>query len=154
LTGVSLFLALEVHVLFGTQQVLLGLETREQFLQRRLDYYPCAAVADRLPANGRILVVGEQRGYYLGREHVPSSVHAPNLWVGLAEQAGSPKELAARLRERGFGYVLFVPREAERLGAALGELSEKGRANLAGLAPLLEPVAQARGCSLAALGAS
>jgi hypothetical protein len=153
LTAVSLFLALEVHALFGTQQVLLGLESREEFLQRRLDYYPCASVAGRLPANGRILVVGEQRGYYLGREHVPSSVHAPNLWVELADSAASPSDLRAKLRTKGFGYVLFVPRESERLGAALGELSEKGRANLAGLAPLLEPVAQARGCSLAALGA-
>lgn len=151
LTFTSLFLALEVHAVFGTQQVLLGLETREQFLERRLDYYPCAAVASRLAPNGRILLVGEQRGYYLGREHVPSSVHAPNLWVRLAEEASGPAELVTRLREEGFSHVLFVPRESERLGAALGELSAKGQANLAGLGSRLTPVAKARGCLIAAL---
>lgn len=152
LTFASLFLALEVHAVFGTQQVLLGLETREQFLERRLDYYPCAAVAGRLAPNGRILVVGEQRGYYLEREHVPSSVHAPNLWVRLAEEASGPAELVARLRAEGFSHVLFVPRESERLGAALGDLSAKGQANLAGLGTRLEPVVKARGCLVAALG--
>lgn len=152
MTAVNIFLVFYVHAVFGTPQVLLGLETREEFLSRRLDYYPCAAAASRLPGrNGRILVVGEQRGYYLGREHVASSVHAPNLWVRLAEEAGSSADLARRLSAEGFSHVLFVPKESARLGAALGTFSEKGRANWDGLEAELNVVAKARGCLVAAL---
>lgn len=153
LSFVNLFLVLTVHAEFGTQQVLLGRETREEFLSRRLDYYPCAAAAASLEPNGKMLVVGEQRGYYLKREHLPSSVHAPNRWVRLAEESATPRELARRLSAEGFSHVLFVPRESERLGPALGELSGRGRANLAGLGALLTPAIRARGCLVAALGA-
>lgn len=152
LVAVNLFLALYVHAVFGTPSVLLGLETREEFLSRRLDYYPCAAAARDLPGpSGRILVVGEQRGYYLGRGHLTSSVHAPNLWVRLAEEAASPADLAHRLNEEGFSHVLLVPKESARLGESLGVLSEKGRANWDGLESQLTVVAKARGCIAAVL---
>ncbi len=152
LVAVNLYLVLYVHAVFGTPQVLLGLETREAFLARRLDYYPCAAAARDLPGpSGRILLVGEQRGYYLGREHLASSVHAPNLWVRLAEEAASPADLARRLTSAGFSHVLLVPKESARLGESLGVLSDKGRANWDGLESQLEVVAKARGCIAAVL---
>lgn len=152
LVATSLYLAVYVHAVFGTPGVLLGLETREEFLSRRLDYYPCAAGARALPGpSGRILVVGEQRGYYLQRAHLTSSVHAPNLWVRLAEDAASPADLARRLMAEGFSHVLLVPKESARLGESLGVLSDKGRANWDGLETQLEVVAKARGCLVAAL---
>ncbi len=152
MTAVNLFLVLYVHAVFGTPSVLLGLEAREEFLARRLDYYPCAAAVRDLPGpSGRILVVGEQRGYYIGREHLPSSVHAPNLWVRLAEEAASPADLAARLARSGFSHVLFVPKESARLGAALGTFTQKGQANWDGLESQLNVVAKARGCLIAAV---
>jgi hypothetical protein len=152
MTAVNLFLVLYVHAVFGTPSVLLGLESREEFLGRRLDYYPCAAVARDLPSpSGRILVVGEQRGYYIGREHLPSSVHAPNLWVRMAEEASSPADLSGRLAAAGFSHVLFVPKESARLGAALGTFTAKGQANWDGLESQLSVVAKARGCLIAAV---
>ncbi len=129
-------LFLYVHGVFGSGRVLLGLESREGFLSRRLDYYPCAAWGRaHLDKNVRILIVGEQRGYYLERDHLATTVNAPNRFIGWAEEASDAPALAGRLKAEGFSHVLLVPREARRLRERIGALSERGLANWAGLEP-------------------
>lgn len=154
LLAAHLLLALYAHGVFGSERALLALESREEFLSRRLDYYPCAAFArGGLEGNAKILVVGEQRGYYVPRSHRPSTVHAPNLHVRLAGEAASPDDLARALRGEGFTHLLFVPREMRRLGAGLGAFSARGSANWQGLEPRLKTVFAGPACLLAALGA-
>lgn len=148
-----LFLVLFVHQAFGSPAVLLAQEERSDFLSRRLEYYPCAAAAGSLPADAKVLVVGEQRGYYLPRAHRSSTVHAPNLYVARANDAASPDALAAALRADGFTHLLFVPREARRLGESLGTMTEAGAANWKGLAARLTPVSTGPACVLARLEA-
>ena len=66
---------------FGSGSTAFGLETREMFLTRRLDYYSCADWLRRNAVeNDKILVIGEQRGYYIPADHLPSTVHMPNLF--------------------------------------------------------------------------
>lgn len=145
-----LFLLLFVHGVFGSFAPMLALKTRAEFLSRRLEYYPCAAAADaRLGPNDKILVVGEQRGYYLTPAHLSSTVHAPNLYVRLANQASSPGDLARSLRSDGFTHLLFVPRESARLGDSLGVFTPAGAANWKGLEPVLEAVYRGPACLLA-----
>ncbi len=147
-----LFLLFYVHGVFGTPASLLALEERGQFLSRRLEYYPCAEAAGRmLPAGADLLVVGEQRGYYIPRAHLSSTVHAPNLFVRRADEAASPEDLAKTLRADGFTHLLFVPRETLRLGEGLGVMSEKGAANWKGLEGELSLTFQGPACLLAAL---
>lgn len=123
-----------VHGVFGSEAALLGLGDRETFLSQRLDYYPCARwSAERLDKNDKILLVGEQRGYYVGRDHAAATVNAPNRYLAWAEKAPSPAAFAARLRSEGFTHVLLTPREERRLEPALKPFSEAARANLAGL---------------------
>lgn len=118
-----------VHGVFGTGRVLLGLEGREEFLARRLDYYACARFAsERLGQNDRLLVVGEQRSYYLDRPHEATTVYAPNPFIVWSNEAEDPAALAARLRAR-YDALIFVPRESRRLGASMGEFTERGLAN-------------------------
>ena len=62
--------------------------------------------------------MGEQRGYYVDRDHTATSVHAPNAFVAWANAASSPADLSARLASEGFSKVLVVPRELRRLGTA------------------------------------
>lgn len=134
MTAAHLFLFVFVHESFSSSSTAFGLETREQFLSRRLDYYPCAAwLGGRAEGNDKILVVGEQRGYYLPVNHLPSTVHMPNLFVRRANDAASTPELIASLRADGFTRVLIVPRETARLGASLGSLTPRGASNWAGL---------------------
>lgn len=147
-----LFLLFYVHGVFGSPAAMLALEDRGQFLSRRLEYYPCADAAGRmLPADADILVIGEQRGYYLPRAHLSSTVHAPNLFVRRADEAASPEELAKTLRADGFTHLLFVPRETLRLGDSLGVMSAHGAANWKGLETHLSLTFRGPACLLAAL---
>ncbi|MDE2511296.1 MAG: hypothetical protein KGL74_09250, partial [Elusimicrobia bacterium] len=149
-----LFLLLFVHGVFGSFGPMLALQSREEFLSRKLEYYPCAAFArSGLGPNDKILVVGEQRGYYLSSPHLTSTVHAPNLYVRRANAAASPEELVRDLRSDGFTHLLFVPRESARLGDSLGTFTAEGAANWKGLEKHLTMAYQGPACLLAALGA-
>jgi hypothetical protein len=150
LTTAHLFLFLHVEALFGVGAVIVGAESPQQFLSRRLDYYPCAAYADEnLDKNVRILIVGEQRDYYVDRDHTASTVNAPNPYIAWANEAKTPAELARRIKNEGFTHLLFVPREWQRLGAELGELSRRGEDNWNGLEPdNIKPNFRGPACSL------
>jgi len=150
LAATHLLLFCYVHAVFGSERVMTGLEDREGFLSRRLDYYPCAAWArGQLGRNDRILIVGEQRSYYCEQAGLATTVNALNRYLAWAEAAASPAAYAARLKAEGFSHVLVVPREAQRLAPALESLSERGQRNWAGLEPdLVTPVFRAPACTL------
>ena len=151
LTAAHLFLLFFVHGVVGSPASLLALEDRGTFLSHKLDYYPCAAYAGgALPSGAKILVVGEQRGYYLPRAHLSTTVHAPNLYVRLANEAASPEDLVRALRGDGFTHLLFAPREARRLGDGAGAFTARGLANWAGLEQHLSLSYRGPACLLAA----
>ena len=65
---------------------------------------------------------------------------SPNRFVLAANEAASPEDLAARFEREGWRHLLFVPREAKRLGEGYGvfAFTERGAANWAGLGARLE----------------
>jgi hypothetical protein len=134
----------------GSGRILLGLEGREEFLSRRLAYYSCARYArERLGGQDKVLIVGEQRGYYVAQEHMVTSIHAPNRFASWADEAQDPEDFARRLRREGFSRILWVPQEAARLGVVPGSFTAKGLNNWLGLnASWLKLDFQAPGCSL------
>lgn len=151
LGALQLALFLYVNTLQGGWDVPLGIATRDEYLSKRLDYYPCARWAgDRLPRNVRILLVGEQRGFHLDRDHTATAVMSSNPFVRWADEAADARSLAARLKEAGYTHLLAVPREAQRL-APYGTMnfSDKGRRNWEGLEPsYAKPVYRAPACAL------
>jgi len=147
MTLAHLFLFVFVHATFGSGSTAFGLEAREAFLTRRLDYYSCAEwLRVNAVENDNILVVGEQRGYYISAAHLPSTVHMPNLFVRRANESVSPAALLSSLRADGFTRLLIVPREAARLSAALGSLTPAGAVNWKGLEDSLKTEFAGRGC--------
>lgn len=130
-TNIMLFLY--VNIVLKNFTVPVGAKTRHEFLAEKLDYYPCAAFArERLDENDRILIVGEQRSYYVRQPHSVTSPMSPNRFVRLANDAKDPVDLARRLKdEAGFTHMLYVPREGQRLGEQYGvfHFSERGREN-------------------------
>jgi hypothetical protein len=153
LTHVLLFLFIDVGV-FGQASVLLGAEDRDAYLSKKLDYYACARVAqDRLPADAKILVAGEQRGYYVEQEHLASTVYGPNKFIRWANEAESPADLADTLSKEGFTALLLAPREMERIGPALGQFTQQGFKNWSGLEPdYAKPIYRTPACVLYGLG--
>jgi hypothetical protein len=150
LAATHVLVFLYAHAVFGSGRVLAGLESREEFLSRRLEYYPCAAWArDHLGGNDRILLVGEQRAYYWTQDSMAATVNAPNRYRVWADESASPAGYAARLKAEGFSHVAVVPREARRLASALEPFSERGARNWLGLQPdLVAPVFQGSACAI------
>jgi hypothetical protein len=87
-------------------QTVLGLRTPEAFITPRLEHYPACLVLNRRPAAGeRVLLFGENRGFYLDGEY---------LWGDpLLQQVidyrrlRTPGELASRLETLRVRWVLF-----------------------------------------------
>jgi hypothetical protein len=136
LAATHVLIFLYAHAVFGSGRVLSGLETREEFLARRLEYYPCAAWAgERLGRNDRILIVGEQRAYYWSQDNLATTVNAPNRYRAWADESDSPSAYAAKLKAEGFSHVAVMPREARRLANGLDPFSARGARNWLGLEP-------------------
>ncbi|MBI5244836.1 MAG: hypothetical protein HY922_14295 [Elusimicrobia bacterium] len=134
--AVNLGLFLYVHAIFDSLPVVIGLQSRREYLSRKLDYYTCARfAAERLGQNDRILVVGEQRGYYVEQPHTATSVMSPNRFVLAANESADAEGLARRMKAEGLLVLLYVPREARRLRDGYGAFAftERGEANWAGL---------------------
>ncbi|MCX5796935.1 MAG: phospholipid carrier-dependent glycosyltransferase [Elusimicrobia bacterium] len=150
LVATHVLVFLYAHAVFGSGRVLAGLESREEFLTSRLEYYPCAAWArEHLGGNDRILIVGEQRAYYWTQDNTATTVNAPNRYRAWADDSASPAAYAARLRAAGFSHVAVIPREARRLAPALESFNERGARNWLGLeSGFVEPVFQGPACAI------
>lgn len=152
MTLAHLFLFVYIHATFGSGSTAFALETREEFLTRRLDYYACADwLRGNAVENDKILVVGEQRGYYLPADHLPSTVHMENLFIRRANASASPAAMLTALRSDGFTRVLIVPREASRLGSGMGSLTPAGAVNWKGLEDTLKTEFMGRRCVVSRL---
>ncbi len=144
-----------VRQVFGDASVMLGARSGRDFLMRRLGYYPCAAFArEHLGANDKILLMGEQRSYYVDQPHEATTLFAPNRYRVLANAANSPAQLAGRLWEAGFSAVLEVPGEEKRLGQDIKPaLTARGRRNMEGLkSRIMRPLFKTPACVLWSLG--
>lgn len=160
--GLGLLLAcnaalfLSVHTMVTSWKPLLGLESHDEFLSRMLDYYPCARWAgEHLPEEGRVLLVGEQRSFYVSQNAVATTPMAPNRFVEWANESASSEQLAKRLRsEGGFDAVLVVPREAQRLGLyGVFAFTDVGKKNWDGLeGRYLKPIYRAPACAVLGFG--
>lgn len=153
LVWTNLALFLYVNTLFGSFDVLVGAKSRRQFLDEKFDYYACAMAAKDLDQDARVLVVGEQRGYYLERPQEVTTPMAPNRFVHLADAAPGPGALAGFLRDAGFSHILSVPREGRRLaGYGVFNFSAHGREVWDALGQTLSPVFESPGrCGLYAI---
>jgi hypothetical protein len=103
--------------------VVLGLETAEQFLDRREPTFRVGRwIGANLPGTARI-VGQDHRGFYIPRPYTMELAHRRR--TGLGRGGESASEVVARLRESGFTHVLLcppVPETAVEFDPTLGRL--------------------------------
>jgi len=115
-TATRLILFAYVQHTFENPKVLLGLESHDEFLARKLLYYPCANAANKMtPADSRILFVGEQRTYYTRRISIPTSIFNENNFAMLANACETRDTLRRSMLSEGITHIIIVPAEAARL---------------------------------------
>ncbi len=73
---------------------------------------------DALPADARVLLVAEPRGFLFPRSFVTTSQHDVSPLRGFVEGSTTAAEVAARLGAAGYTHLLVNWRELRRLGAA------------------------------------
>jgi hypothetical protein len=88
--------------------VLTGSQPRDAYLESRVQSYASIAAANRmLPPRARLLLIWENRGYYLERSYLADSFFEASTVMDLARECGSPEAMAARVRALGVTHVLF-----------------------------------------------
>ncbi len=121
--------------------VAFGVEMPEDYLSRRVSYYPAASFINaQLPEGARLLLVGEARGYYIERAYDASTPYDPILLGRLAGDAVRERaDLGSVLRRAGYTHMLVSRPEMERVARMQGRggyfdaLDEAARASVAGL---------------------
>ncbi len=136
LTAVLLLFFLSNGVLFYLVErvrdpfpAALGLMDREDYLRRKLDAYPAWEFINKtLPADSRVLFVGDQRGYYCRRPYLAPMALLPQPLREWADTAETGEQLRSNLLKLGFTHVFFNRKEADRLkGYRVLDLTEHGR---------------------------
>jgi hypothetical protein len=97
---------------------LLGLETRDEYLERHLgDYYRAISyLNEKLPSSARVLFLWEPRSYYCRTECLPDSILDRFLHLGY--RYGDAEGIAEYLRAQGISHVLFHKAGFEQILAA------------------------------------
>jgi hypothetical protein len=137
----------------------LGRGSVDEVMARYASYWPAVRAVDReLPADAKLLLVGESRTMYLERDVVVDDPFVTPLLVTLAESSPTAAAIAAELRRQGVTHVLINRHEAARMAALnhrsdyLAPLSPAGRSRLEEfLGRCLRPVATAGPVELLAL---
>jgi hypothetical protein len=111
--------------------VAVGLEPRDHYLARKLNYYAAARFVNGLPDASRVFVLGDQRGYYYNKPVIVSPVFNQNPLVAWANSASSPEDLATQLKARRITHILINRTEMARLEASypLFPFTALGRTN-------------------------
>jgi hypothetical protein len=86
----------------------IGLERREDYLHRRLQPYDAMVRANReLPRQAKLLLVWENRGYYLDRPYIADSFYEASWIMQLLEKDQEGNLLAEKLKKEGVTHVLM-----------------------------------------------
>ncbi len=89
----------------------LGLQTREAFLEqimRPSGYVEVNRYLNQtLPANAKVLILGQQNGYYLDRTSAYDFDYSHALLKSWADRSSTPEDLYRQFRENGFDYILY-----------------------------------------------
>jgi hypothetical protein len=105
----------------GARPYLLGRMTAEDYLSRSHYTYPTPYflsarwINQHTPAEARVLVIGDARGYYLERRFRSSSALDTDLFTDWVKNAATAEALRDRVGREGITYLLVNLAEAMRL---------------------------------------
>jgi hypothetical protein len=120
LTGV--YYSAVTFYLQGRWRPLIGMVTKEDYLSRTQPTYPYSGYAaikfinEKLPENAKVLMVGDERSFYLKRDFLVSSVYDKTAIVEYAAASKNGDEMYARLKADGITHMMLNLVEGIRLG--------------------------------------
>jgi hypothetical protein len=110
----NIFLFVFLIETIGAWRAVSGALDRDDYLARRVSYYPAVEFLNRIPEPVKVLFVGEGRGFYCTRPYEASTpFDRPALESYGARAPGEPA-LRALLRQEGFTHLLVSGPELRR----------------------------------------
>ncbi|MBN1903008.1 hypothetical protein JW926_16920 [Candidatus Sumerlaeota bacterium] len=95
--------------------VFLGMETRDHYLSKALDYYPAIrAVNEDIPPKEAILCIGEHRGYYFKPRILISDWFDTPVILDFIRKTNTNEEIFDLLKERGCAHVFYNKGELDK----------------------------------------
>ena len=108
----SVFLQAAFCFVLPPTNVLLGLESRDAFLQRRVvNYAAIKFVQDNLSDRDRVMMMWDGRAYYCDERCLPDADQSN--WTRLVNSASDPLSVAAHLRSTGITHLLLNEQDAK-----------------------------------------
>ncbi len=101
-------------------RVILGRQTRTEFMRERLRTYPCMEYVRREAPGERILLLFENRVWYASGPSFADSMFEASHILAMAHEAGDPHRLAKRIEDLGTKYVIVD----EIIRAGVGSLGD------------------------------
>lgn len=101
--------------------VYAGAKSFSDYLAHTVVSYPAPPYAgyrflnEQTPANAKVLIYSESRGFYLNREAILSSPDQRTALEAWADEAADAATLARKLRQEGVSYILVNGAEMTRL---------------------------------------
>jgi 4-amino-4-deoxy-L-arabinose transferase-like glycosyltransferase len=94
----------------------VGMRSSSNYLMDAYEVYPAIDYLNRLePPPGRVLFLGEMRGFYsMFPREVPSH-NMPNRLMEMVKEGIPPETISYRLEEAGITHILYNPAEWERM---------------------------------------
>jgi len=94
----------------------LGTMSPERYITETYETYPAIDYLNRLEKPpGRVLFLGEMRGFYSSFPREVPSHNAPNRLFEMIKSGKAPSYITAELQSAGFTHILFNPDEWERM---------------------------------------
>src|SRR5262245_55462372 len=110
----NLFLFFFLIETIGSYRVVSGAESREDYLARRVTYYPAMTYLAGAPPEAKVLFVGEGRTVDCPRDCVASTPLDAPMLDRFAEGTKGEQGLVEALRAKGFTHLLVSGPELRR----------------------------------------
>ncbi len=115
LVNAGVFIGLSDYVNHSVDAAL-GARSPERYLEQTYEIYPAINYLNRIdPPPGKVLFLGEMRGFYSRFPREVPSHNAPNRLLEMVKRGVLPRREALNLREAGFTHILFNPEELKRM---------------------------------------
>jgi hypothetical protein len=92
--------------------VILGQESKDSFLEKRLgNYRALQFVRENLSAHERVMMMWDGQGYYCDERCLPDADQSN--WTRLIESESDPQRVAAQLQAKGVTHLLLNQTDLE-----------------------------------------
>ena len=94
----------------------LGTRSPERYIMETYEIYPAINFLNQIePPPGKVLFLGEMRGFYSHFSREVPSHNAPNRLLEMVKRGENPEQMAQDLKSAGFTHILLNPAEWERM---------------------------------------